>query len=94
MARYDFLLRKVDGDTVFKRTVECDDLAAAWATIGEIARRADPKAVESIIVRDECSEVVVLVGIASACVLAACSVEGRRPRRSDAHFGAAPMSTG
>jgi hypothetical protein len=93
MACYHFLLRKVDGATVFKGSRNCDDAAVAWRTIGEIARQAESKSGESIIVTDEGGEVVVLVGIASARVLAAYSVQGPRPARSDAHFGAAPMST-
>lgn len=93
MARYHFLLRKADGATVFKGSLDCDDLAAAWRTIGEIARQADSRSSESVIVTDEVGEVVVLVGIASARVLAACSVQGRNHPRPDAHFGAAPMST-
>ncbi|MCI4677069.1 hypothetical protein K9U39_12465 [Rhodoblastus acidophilus] len=71
MARYSFLLRKIDGATVFKRTMDCEDVADAWQAIGEIARQTDPEAGESIIVRDERGELVVFVGIASARVLAA-----------------------
>ena len=71
MAHYQVLLRKIDGATVFNHSMACDDVAAAWPTIGEIARQADREAGEAILVRDERGQLVVLIGIASARVLAA-----------------------
>jgi hypothetical protein len=47
------------------------DLVAAWSLIGEIAHRIEEKEAGRIFVKNDSGEVVILVGIAMARVLAA-----------------------
>lgn len=70
MPRYHVSLRNCDGHTIVQRSLVHPDLAAAWTTVGEIARQAKANEAGRILVKDSRGEVVILVGVASARVLA------------------------
>jgi len=71
MPTYHLILRNDDGSTVIERSLGDADLAKAWSTVGEIARQVAETQAGRILVKDDSGEVVILVGIASARVLAA-----------------------
>jgi len=69
MACYQFFLRKPDGSINLKSAQVCADLSAAWAVIGDMARKAGEHATGNIFVKNDQDELVILVGVASARVL-------------------------
>lgn len=72
MPQYHFSLRNHDGSTLVERSLVEADLSAAWSMVREIARQArNEKEASRILVRNDEGEVVILVGIATARVLAA-----------------------